>query len=84
MSAAFSAIIYTGALVFPETILGIIDASTTLRLEIPCTFKVGSTTKRGVTNRKTDVIDIAPTIASLLGISSPSGSTGDVIYEVLD
>lgn len=50
---------------------------------VPLIF-YGKGIKRGVTNRKTDVIDIAPTIASLLGISSPSGSTGDVIYEVLD
>ena len=50
---------------------------------VPLIF-YGKGIKRGATNRKTDVIDIAPTIASLLGISSPSGSTGDVIYEVLD
>jgi len=50
---------------------------------VPLIF-YGKGINKGVTNRKTDVIDIAPTIASLLGISSPSGSIGEVIYEVLD
>jgi hypothetical protein len=35
MSDAFSAIIIVGALVLPEVILGIIDASTTLKFLIP-------------------------------------------------
>ena len=46
MSAAFSAIINTGAFVFPETILGIIEASTTRRFVIPCTFREESTTAK--------------------------------------
>ncbi len=44
ISEAFSAIIYTGALVFPETIFGIIDASTTRRFFIPCTLSSQFTT----------------------------------------
>ncbi len=38
-SDAFSAIIMTGALVFPDTILGITLPSTTLRFPNPCTLK---------------------------------------------
>jgi hypothetical protein len=37
MSAAFSAIMITGALVLPEVIVGIIDASTTRKPASPCT-----------------------------------------------
>ena len=40
MSEAFSAIIIVGALVFPEVMLGIIEASTTLRLLIPLTLSL--------------------------------------------
>jgi len=47
ISAAFSAIIYTGAFVFPDTILGMMDASTTRRFSIPCTFREESTTAIG-------------------------------------
>ena len=45
MSATFSAIIMVGALVFPEMIEGIIDASTTLRPVTPRTRACGSTTE---------------------------------------
>ncbi len=44
MSDAFSAIIITGAFVFPLTILGIIEASTTRSLDTSCTLRRGSTT----------------------------------------
>mgnify|MGYP006938793651 CR=1 FL=1 len=44
MSDAFSAIMMTGAFVLPDTMLGMIDASTTLRLETPYTRSRGSTT----------------------------------------
>ena len=43
-SAAFSAIIIVGALVLPPITVGIIDASTTLKLLIPLTRSSGSTT----------------------------------------
>ncbi|MGB3005203.1 MAG: alkaline phosphatase PafA [Chitinophagaceae bacterium] len=39
--------------------------------------------KQGKTNRETYMTDIAPTIAALLRIQMPSGSTGKVIQEVL-
>ena len=45
MSDAFSAIIMVGALVFPDVILGIIDASITHRFSIPLTFNFSSTTE---------------------------------------
>ena len=44
----------------------------------------GNGIKKGSINRRTDVIDIAPTIASVLGINSPNASTGKVIYEAID
>lgn len=44
MSDAFSAIIIVGAFVLPRTIVGIMDASTTLRPATPCTFNCGFTT----------------------------------------
>lgn len=44
ISAAFSAIIIVGAFVFPETRVGIIDASTTLTPLIPCTLRRSLTT----------------------------------------
>ena len=43
MSAAFSAIIIVGAFVLPEVILGMIDASTTLKFSIHLTFSFSST-----------------------------------------
>jgi len=44
----------------------------------------GSGIKKGSISRRTDVIDIAPTIASVLGINSPNATTGKVIYEAID
>ena len=44
----------------------------------------GNGIKKGSISRKTDVIDIAPTVASVLGINSPNGSTGQVIFEAID
>ena len=44
----------------------------------------GNGIKKGSISRETDVIDIAPTIASVLGINSPNASTGKVIFEAID
>ena len=44
----------------------------------------GNGINQGSISRRTDVIDIAPTIAAVLGINSPSSSTGKVIYEAID
>jgi predicted AlkP superfamily pyrophosphatase or phosphodiesterase len=44
----------------------------------------GNGVKKGSISRETDVIDIAPTIATILGINSPNSSTGKVIYEAID
>jgi predicted AlkP superfamily pyrophosphatase or phosphodiesterase len=44
----------------------------------------GNGINQGSISRRTDVIDIAPTIAAVLGINSPSSSTGQVIYEAID
>lgn len=43
----------------------------------------GKGIKKGSTVNRTEIPDIAPTIASLLGISFPSGTTGKPIAEVL-
>jgi arylsulfatase A-like enzyme len=40
--------------------------------------------RKDLLSRETDVIDIAPTIASVLGINSPNASTGKVIFEAID
>jgi arylsulfatase A-like enzyme len=50
---------------------------------VPLIF-YGKGINRGVTNIKKDVIDIAPTIATVLGINSPIASTGQVIHEAID
>ena len=44
----------------------------------------GKGIKRGSTVNRTEIPDIAPTLAALLGISFPSGTTGKPITEVLD
>lgn len=44
----------------------------------------GKGIKKGHTVAKTEIPDIAPTIAALLGISFPSGTTGQPIAEVLE
>jgi len=43
----------------------------------------GKGIKRGSTVNRTEIPDIAPTLATLLGISFPSGTTGKPIAEVL-
>ncbi len=49
---------------------------------VPLLF-YGKGITKGETLQKTEVIDIAPTISALLGISFPSGCTGNPIEEVL-
>ena len=44
----------------------------------------GEGIQAGSTTKKTIITDIAPTIAALLGIAFPNGTTGTVISEVLD
>jgi len=50
---------------------------------VPLMF-YGAGIKKGSTLKKTEVIDIAPTISALLGISFPNGCTGDPLGFVLD
>jgi len=49
---------------------------------VPLIF-FGKGIKRGSTNERTRIADIAPTVSSLLGIAFPSGATGDTINLVL-
>lgn len=49
---------------------------------IPLLF-YGAGIKKGETLEKTEVIDIAPTISALLGISFPNGCTGEPLGELL-
>lgn len=50
---------------------------------VPLLF-YGKGIKKGSTVARTEISDIAPTIASLLGIAYPNGTTGIPIVEVLD
>jgi predicted AlkP superfamily phosphohydrolase/phosphomutase len=50
---------------------------------VPLLF-YGKGIQKGSTVERTEITDIAPTIATLLGISFPSGTTGSTIEEVLD
>jgi len=50
---------------------------------VPLLF-YGKGISKGSTVERTEIIDIAPTIATLLGISFPNGTTGNPIEEVLD
>ncbi len=50
---------------------------------VPLIF-YGKGVKQGSTTRKTVIPDVAPTIATLLGISFPNGATGTPIFEILE
>jgi len=44
----------------------------------------GNGVKKGSTTQRTEIVDIAPTVSSLLGISFPNGTTGKPLYMMLD
>lgn len=50
---------------------------------IPLIF-YGKGIKKGQTTKKSETIDIAPTISALLGISFPNAATGKVLSDVID
>ncbi len=50
---------------------------------VPLLF-YGKGIKKGKTAKRTEIIDVAPTIATLLGIAFPNGTTGNPIVEVLE
>ena len=50
---------------------------------VPLLF-YGNGIKNGHTFEQTVITDIAPTVAALLGIQDPNGTTGTVISEVLE
>ena len=50
---------------------------------LPLIF-AGAGVKRGVYDQTVAINDIAPTLATILGIETPSGSTGRVLTEMLD
>ncbi|MFK7811228.1 MAG: alkaline phosphatase family protein, partial [Maribacter sp.] len=50
---------------------------------VPLLF-YGNGIKKGETFTRTEIPDIAPTVASMLGIAFPNGATGKPIVEVLD
>jgi len=50
---------------------------------VPLLF-FGNGIKKGETVGRTEIPDVAPTIASLLGISFPNGTTGKPIAQVLE
>lgn len=50
---------------------------------VPLIF-FGKGIKHGASSRYTEIPDIAPTIAALLGILEPNGTTGNVLYYVID
>lgn len=49
---------------------------------VPLLF-YGKGIKKGATYKKTEIVDIAPTISALLGISFPNGASGSVLEAVL-
>lgn len=44
----------------------------------------GNGVKKGSTTQRTEIVDIAPTVSALLGISFPNGTTGKPLYMMLD
>ena len=50
---------------------------------VPLIF-YGQGINRGVTSKRTEVTDIAPTLAVLLGIGMPNGTTGTPIEDLLE
>lgn len=50
---------------------------------IPLIF-YGNDINKGQTTKKSEIVDIAPTISALLGIAFPNAATGEVLYEVID
>ena len=50
---------------------------------VPILF-YGKGVKSGSSSRRSEIVDIAPTIAVMLGISFPSGATGEPLYWMLD
>ena len=50
---------------------------------LPLIF-AGAGIKRGVYDQTVAINDIAPTLATILGIETPSGSTGRVLTEMLE
>lgn len=50
---------------------------------VPLLF-YGKGIKKGATVKRTEITDVAPTLAALLGIAFPSGATGNPIVEVLE
>lgn len=50
---------------------------------VPLLF-YGKGVKKGSTNKRTEIPDIAPTMAAMLGIAFPNGTTGKPIIEVLE
>jgi arylsulfatase A-like enzyme len=50
---------------------------------VPLIF-YGNGIKKGKSNAYYSIIDIAPTLSSLLQITEPNGSTGNTILEVLE
>ncbi|PRX53646.1 alkaline phosphatase PafA [Flagellimonas meridianipacifica] len=58
------------------------DAAMIYDTHMPLLF-FGNGIKQGATTNRTEVVDIAPTISTLLGIAFPNGTTGNPIGEVL-
>ncbi len=50
---------------------------------VPILF-YGKGVKSGSSSHRSEIVDIAPTIAVMLGISFPSGATGEPLYWMLD
>ena len=50
---------------------------------VPMLF-YGTGVKSGSSSRRSEIVDIAPTIAVMLGISFPSGATGEPLYWMLE
>ena len=79
----------TEILINPGVIPTVVEKGTThgsgytYDTHVPLIF-YGHGIKKGSSNDPTTIVDIAPTVSSLLGIPNPNGVSGQPLYQLLD